>query len=87
MSTFLEICGVLWLVSVVGGGLWVGLCALTDWRKRRRERLANDWRWCAKHEMPLVRDQSDRLLVEWCARCTEESLMAEAARVREARDV
>ena len=34
---FLEICGVLWLVSVGAGGLWVGLCLLTDWLKRRRD--------------------------------------------------
>ena len=36
MSTFLEICGILWLVSVGAGGLWVGLCALTDWWKSRQ---------------------------------------------------
>ena len=36
---FLEICGVLWLVSVGAGGLWVGLCYATDWLKRRRGRL------------------------------------------------
>lgn len=33
---FLEIYGILWLVSVGTGGLWVGLCYATDWLKRRR---------------------------------------------------
>ena len=64
MSTFLEICGVLWLVSVGAGGLWVGLCALTDWRKRRKrqsppllilesstigKRIVNAWQFTPRH--------------------------------------
>lgn len=33
---FLEICGILWLVSVGAGGLWVGLCLSVDWWKSRQ---------------------------------------------------
>lgn len=37
MSTFLEICGILWLISVGSGGLWVGLCLLVDRLRRTKK--------------------------------------------------
>ena len=36
MSTFLQVSGAIFWLSVGAGGLWVGLCLLTDWLTRRR---------------------------------------------------
>lgn len=40
MSTFLQVCGVLFLVSLLGGGGWVALCWAVDryrvWRANRQ---------------------------------------------------
>ena len=36
MSTFLQVSGVLFWLSLGAGGLWVGLCLSVDWWKSRR---------------------------------------------------
>lgn len=35
MSTFLQVPGAIFWLSLGAGGLWVGLCLLTDWWKSR----------------------------------------------------
>ena len=47
MSTFLEISGALFWLSLGAGGLWVGLCGLCS----SRARVANDWWLGVKRQM------------------------------------
>ena len=93
MSTFLQICGILWLVSVGAGGLWVGLCLWAS-RKNRLGTMHEIprpvggyipvvWpghRWCEKHETQWVRGEISGTIYEWCPDCKLEV-------VGEARDV
>lgn len=53
-ETFFVASGVLFWLSLGAGGLWVGLCLLTDWLKRRRFERDRTLGIAGRIETPVV---------------------------------
>ena len=76
MSTFLQVSGAIFWLSLGAGGLWVGLCYASDWLKRRKKhsppvlileshpigkRIVDAWQFTPRHPA-AIRDLTDAVV-------------------------